>query len=240
MYKTKSQEKFIKEVSQKRPDVKVLSRYVSSKDPVTLKCECGWKYEQLADKLLSGQKGCPICGNASNYNQTTETFIERAERIHGDQYDYSKVVYSKGSEKVTIVCPIHGDFEKRPTHHVKLRQGCPKCSTEKRKHQVGWTYSEWEKAGKASSKFMGFLVYKVRCFDLETGEEFIKVGKTFVGVANRFLTIPYDYEVIETTEGSAYFVSELEIKIQQELKNNKYTPNKKFCGMTECFVLDKE
>ena len=41
---------------------------------------------------------------------TTEEFIEKARKIHGDKYDYSKVEYKSATEKVIIICPIHGEF----------------------------------------------------------------------------------------------------------------------------------
>lgn len=42
--------------------------------------------------------------------KTTEEFIQEAKKIHGDTYDYSKVVYNKSTEKVCIICPKHGEF----------------------------------------------------------------------------------------------------------------------------------
>lgn len=36
---------------------------------------------------------------------TTEQFIEKARKIHGDKYDYSKVEYTKANKKVCIICP---------------------------------------------------------------------------------------------------------------------------------------
>lgn len=41
---------------------------------------------------------------------TTEEFIERARKIHGNKYDYSKVNYVNAKTKVCIICPIHGEF----------------------------------------------------------------------------------------------------------------------------------
>jgi len=59
---------------------------------------------------------------------TTEEFITKAKVVHGDKYDYSKVVYTNSHTKVVIICLIHGDFEQRPVKHVNNSQGCPKCS----------------------------------------------------------------------------------------------------------------
>ena len=37
---------------------------------------------------------------------TTEEFIERARKIHGNKYDYSKVNYVNAKTKVCIICTI--------------------------------------------------------------------------------------------------------------------------------------
>lgn len=41
---------------------------------------------------------------------TTEIFIERAKKAHGNKYDYSKSVYTKSDSKICIICPEHGEF----------------------------------------------------------------------------------------------------------------------------------
>lgn len=40
----------------------------------------------------------------------TEKFIEKAKKVYGDKYDYSKVEYKNCSSKVEIICPEHGSF----------------------------------------------------------------------------------------------------------------------------------
>ena len=59
---------------------------------------------------------------------TTEIYLERARKIHGDTYDYSKTVYKSALDKITITCKIHGDFTLRTRNHVDNKQGCKKCS----------------------------------------------------------------------------------------------------------------
>ena len=54
-------------------------------------------------------------------------FIERAKKIHGDKYDYSKVEYVGNKIKVSIICPIHGEFWQLPNSHLN-GIGCPSCS----------------------------------------------------------------------------------------------------------------
>ena len=81
---------------------------------------------------------CPECSKLvrkvamTKFNQetkrlTTEEFIEKARNIHGDKYDYSKVVYVNATTKVIITCPEHGDFIQH-THHHLAGTGCPFCS----------------------------------------------------------------------------------------------------------------
>lgn len=61
-----------------------------------------------------------------------EKFIARSREIHGDKYDYSKVVYIGWDKKVIITCPFHGDFEQTPSHHTSGARGCPMCSNPSR------------------------------------------------------------------------------------------------------------
>lgn len=54
-------------------------------------------------------------------------FIERACKVHGNKYDYSKVEYVNNNVKVCIICPEHGEFLQTPHNHLR-GQKCPKCS----------------------------------------------------------------------------------------------------------------
>ena len=68
--------------------------------------------------------------------KTTEQFIAEGKMIHGDKYDYSKVVYVGNKEKVTIICPIHGEFRQKPIEHLRSC-GCTKCAKENAKRSRG-------------------------------------------------------------------------------------------------------
>jgi DNA polymerase-3 subunit epsilon len=57
---------------------------------------------------------------------TTESFITEAKELYGDRYDYSKVEYKNRDHRVTVVCPIHGDFHVYAREHLDGK-GCPKC-----------------------------------------------------------------------------------------------------------------
>lgn len=58
---------------------------------------------------------------------TKDDFITKAKEIHGDKYDYSKVVYKNSKTKVTILCKECGnEFEMKPNNHLN-GQNCPNC-----------------------------------------------------------------------------------------------------------------
>ena len=57
----------------------------------------------------------------------TESFIENAKLVHGDKYDYTNTIYLGSHEKVTIICPIHGEFSQLATNHLRGK-GCPYCA----------------------------------------------------------------------------------------------------------------
>ena len=63
---------------------------------------------------------------------TREEFIKKAKEIHGNKYDYSKAEYVDTHTKVSIICPIHGEFLQSPHENYK-GNGCKKCLAEKRK-----------------------------------------------------------------------------------------------------------
>ena len=57
---------------------------------------------------------------------TRDDIIDRFRLVHGDKYDYSKVNYINNKSLITIICPIHGEFQQRVDEHLKGR-GCAKC-----------------------------------------------------------------------------------------------------------------
>lgn len=58
--------------------------------------------------------------------KTTEEFIADAIKVHGDEYDYSKVNYVNNNTKVEIICKEHGSFWVLPRIHL-MGCKCGKC-----------------------------------------------------------------------------------------------------------------
>ena len=70
-------------------------------------------------------KGCGCPKRSGKHVPTTEEWIAKARLVHGDKYDYSKVVYVDSNTKVCIIDPEYGEFLQTPANHL-LGMGCPK------------------------------------------------------------------------------------------------------------------
>ena len=57
---------------------------------------------------------------------TREEFFDKALKVHGDRYDYSKAEHVNSKTKIELICPIHGSFFITPSEHMR-GSGCPKC-----------------------------------------------------------------------------------------------------------------
>lgn len=101
--------------------------FVNTKTKVCIICPEHGEFWQTPEKHLSGQ-GCPSC--AKTKKSDTTSFIEKAKAVHGDRYNYSKVVYVNNKTKVCIICPDHGEFWQDPHNHLKGK-GCPLCGKQK-------------------------------------------------------------------------------------------------------------
>jgi hypothetical protein len=55
-----------------------------------------------------------------------DNYIQEFKKIHGDRYDYSLCEYKNTTNKIKIICVIHGIFEQMPKMHYR-GQGCSKC-----------------------------------------------------------------------------------------------------------------
>jgi len=233
--------------------------YAGARSKVTITCPLHGTFEQVATYHINNGCGCPKCGieaikQSSKSREvepkgTTEGFIKQAVEKHGGKYTYDKVEYTGVDNKVTITCPKHGDFQQVAYSHLK-GHGCRKCSftvisakASERSVESNnyWSYSDWKTAGEESKNFEGFSLYVIECSSKTTGEHFIKVGKTFVGTAQRFRSdtaMPYKYKVLTQVYHNAYAISKLEEQIKKEFRKSKYLPQKEFAGMHECLDVE--
>ena len=100
--------------------------YVNNSTKVCIICPEHGEFWQTPRNHLIGQ-GCPLCN--VTFKLTNQEFIEKANLIHNNKYDYSKVKYVNNNTKVCIICPKHGEFWQTPHHHLN-GHGCSKCRNE--------------------------------------------------------------------------------------------------------------
>lgn len=125
-------------------------RYVDSRTPVTVACLEHGAFTQKPNNHLYGERGCPACGRR---NQTaaitrydTASFIAQAREVHGDRWIYARAAYSGLTEKLTITCPAHGDFQQTPNNHLYAKAGCPSCAVEAIKAKTTMSQANFEAA----------------------------------------------------------------------------------------------
>ena len=137
---------FIKEAREVHGSFYEYSRVVYKKNNVKVEIGCpkhGW-FKQTPINHLKG-RGCKICGykkNGDRCRKSIEQFIEEAHEIHGNFYDYSRVVYQTNENPIEIGCPKHGFFSQLPRDHLS-GCGCLKCGSVKCGDSMRWSTEEF-------------------------------------------------------------------------------------------------
>lgn len=67
--------------------------------------------------------------------RTTEEFKDISSLVHDNKYSYEKAIYVNNNTKLIITCPIHGDFEQRPSSHLQ-GYGCDRCNESKGEKEI--------------------------------------------------------------------------------------------------------
>lgn len=101
-----------------------LVNFKTTREPITLICPEHGQFSKPVKAIFESKHACPKCSGVAPVSQNS--FIERANEIHCNKYDYSKVKMIKTKEKVTIICNEHGAFEQTPSKHLS-GNGCPSC-----------------------------------------------------------------------------------------------------------------
>lgn len=136
-YRRKDANTFIEQAKKVHGDKYDYSKveYINEKTKVCIICPEHGEFWQKPEVHLMGC-GCQKCCK-TGVKLNREKFIEKARAIHGDKYDYSKVIYKNAKTKVCIICKErdefgveHGEFWQTPDSHLRGGE-CPKC-----KHKV--------------------------------------------------------------------------------------------------------
>jgi G:T-mismatch repair DNA endonuclease (very short patch repair protein) len=107
------------------------SIYLGNEKEIEIICKKHKKsFWQKPKHHIYSKSGCQTCGNeiiSDKKTYTEKEFIDKANVIHNNKYDYSKIKYIGYYIKIEIVCLLHGSFWQKPTNHINQKNGCPQC-----------------------------------------------------------------------------------------------------------------
>lgn len=102
--------------------------FKNNKSKINVFCNnCNKTFSIRINDLFNGY-GCPYCVGR---HKTTEQYIEelKKKRKDFDDFDYSKVIYTKATDKITLIHKKCGhEFEQSASNHLN-GVGCPYCAT---------------------------------------------------------------------------------------------------------------
>ena len=209
---------------------KIDQEYKNTQSIITYVCREHGELYRKAIYLYEG-RGCSVCASKNARRKATETktfttedFKRKSIELHGTKYDYSKAIYITAMNKLTIICPHHGEFEQTAIDHMTNGHGCKKCgriSTAKNSYLNSFV-----------AKFT--TLYYIKCYG--KNEIFYKIGVAKNGVFDRYSTpesMPYLFEVLREIRGNAERLLQIEESIKLTIQ--LYTPLISFGGSaTEC------
>lgn len=220
---------FTNQLKKYQPDLILLDEYRGSFNKVKVRTKYGDCFCTATSLLRGKPLSIDVAIDKNNY------FKNLAIEIHGDRYDYSKVNYISGREKVTLICKKHGEFQQDAHTHLKGK-GCIKCGFES--HSGGW-YNNHRNFNKLSNMYI--LNFK------NNEEDFMKFGIT-VNLTKRINSLliaskgTYKINIVKVVSGTVEYCSKLESRYRRRIdslstKYLKYEPRIDFQGKHECFQI---
>lgn len=135
-YRSNRLEKSLQQIKKKHGDRYDYSNlnFTNVNEKVEIICRIHGPFMQTLSAHTGGDN-CPQCVIEKG-RLSLDEFIERAKKVHGEKYDYSKVVFTGVDKKITIICKKHGEFRQAPHSHLEGHR-CRECYIEE-----SWTATE--------------------------------------------------------------------------------------------------
>lgn len=139
-------------------------KYDYSKYVYTLKergiiiCKKHGEFLQQTHSHLNGN-GCVKCASEINGLKSRidiNEYLKEMKEKHNNYYDYSKADFSTTSDKIKIICPVHGEFFQNVSSH-KNGTKCPVCANEINAENSILSNDEYiEKANKSHNNYYDY------------------------------------------------------------------------------------
>lgn len=200
------------------------------KGKIKIYCPIHGEFEKIPGVfLLSNNKtGCNKCGIKQKNKSKTKSyfnFIEESNKIHNFKYEYPDEnidIYENRKSRITIICKVHGPFQKKGQKHLS-GQGCFKCKVEEMVSEnilVGG-YCEKLFENRPELKSIPAILYYLK---INNGE-YYKIGITTVSISDRIKGLKcksmkkaHTFEVVWLINNTLY---ECFLKEQEILRNYK-------------------
>ena len=170
-HKTLSTEEFIKRSKQIHGEKYNYSKTIllNTKIKVIITCHIHGDFEVMPFNHLLNKQGCKKCYFKSRM-LSMKNIIRRFSEKHNNFYTYNLNNNVKVTDKIEIVCPIHGKFFQLLSNHLN-GLGCNKCGIDRRSKSRKLTN---EKFIKKSLKVHGCM-YDYSLVDYKSSNNKIKI-----------------------------------------------------------------
>lgn len=210
-----------------------------------IRCQIHGDYYQKPTNHLNGQ-GCPVCGREKRGHIRNERWldglVDRFREVHGDRYDYSNVSATDSVSPIDVICHDHGSFPVRPSNHL-TGHGCPGCAKENSPQFIDARVRNDDEFANRDG-----MLYLLRVSHPRAPKPFYKIGITSLGgleqrFGNRSLYSGFDFELIDSLEGTMREMWNLEKKVKERIRSEKSRVTKfcdEFWHWTESFYWPRE
>jgi hypothetical protein len=101
-----------------------LVNYINSKTKVIIICKEHGPFEQRPNSHISLKSGCPYCSKVNSY----ELFINKANKIHNNKYEYPYFEWINYKTKINIYCKNHNGYFSQTINTHLNGSGCTQCN----------------------------------------------------------------------------------------------------------------
>lgn len=125
-------DEFRERLSETHPNLELLSEYVSTNTPITVRCKIhDHTYTTTPHRLVQGAN-CQKCYDekrGKSIKKPTDKVIEDLRKVHGDKYEYPNIQeeYKNNKSHISVICKEGHEFN-ASMNKLLRGQGCPVCN----------------------------------------------------------------------------------------------------------------
>jgi len=208
-------------------------QYKNANTKITIICPEHGEFVISPYSHLRSLHGCKKCGTEVMAKIQKDTTHQKfAEFVKTSRYLYTKTLFDTITDKITIICPVHGEFKTTVDHHMR-GTGCKKCADQ---NKTGGYNDFWFNFDESRKKLPGIL-YMLEMYS--DSERFIKIGITKNTVEHRYRGSKYNFDIIKLWYGPLYECYQKETILKTMFSKDLYC-NSKNLFITESFTIESK